>query len=54
MNFTNQQQTTTFAFPIGGNYTEQIENAQNLRGVIAGSAQSISVPSNYGCIWTVK
>jgi hypothetical protein len=32
---------------------EQIEGAQNLIGVVAGAAQTLSVPSNYGCIWTI-
>lgn len=54
VNFTNQEQTTTFVFPISGNYIEQVEGAQNLAGVIAGVAQPLSVPSNYGCIWTVN
>jgi 1,4-alpha-glucan branching enzyme len=53
VNFTDQQQSTSFAFPTGGNYVEQIEGQQNLNGVVAGAAQTIVVPSNYGCIWTV-
>jgi maltooligosyltrehalose trehalohydrolase len=53
VNFTDQQQSTSFAFPMGGNYVEQIEGQQNLHGVVAGAAQTITVPSNYGCIWTV-
>lgn len=53
VNFTDQQQTTSFAFPISGSYTEQIEGAQNLAGVVANAPQTISVPSNYGCIWTI-
>ena len=53
VNFTDQQQTTSFAFPTSGNYIEQIEGTQNLAGVIAGAAQTISIPSNYGCIWTI-
>jgi maltooligosyltrehalose trehalohydrolase len=53
LNFTDQPQTTSFSFPISGNYTEQIEGTQNLVGVVAGTAQTITVPSNYGCIWTV-
>ena len=53
VNFTNQEQTTSFAsFPTSGNYVEEIEGGQNLNGVVAGAAQTISVPSNYGCIWT--
>jgi maltooligosyltrehalose trehalohydrolase len=53
VNFTSTQQTTSFTFPISGNYTEQIEGSQNLGGVVAGVPHAISVPSNYGCIWTV-
>lgn len=45
--------TTSFAFPASGNYVEEIEGAQNLIGVLAGVAQPLSVPSNYGCIWTI-
>ena len=53
VNFTDQQQTTSFAFPTSGNYVEEIEGAQNLMGVVAGVPQTLSVPSNYGCIWTI-
>jgi len=53
VNFTDQEQTASFAFPLSGNYTEQIEGTQNLGGVVAGSAQTLSIPSNYGCIWTI-
>ncbi|MBV8828716.1 MAG: hypothetical protein JO108_05760 [Acidobacteriaceae bacterium] len=53
VNFTNQQQTASFVFPHSGNYVEQIETTQNLRGVVAGAGQTFTVPSNYGCIWTV-
>jgi len=53
VNFTNQTQTASFAFPITGNYAEQIEGTQNLNGVVAGAPQPLAVPSNYGCIWTI-
>jgi maltooligosyltrehalose trehalohydrolase len=54
VNFTGQQQTASFAFPISGSYVEQIEGTQNLPAVVAGAAQALTVPSNYGCIWTVN
>ena len=54
VNFTSQQQSTSFTFPISGDYTEQIEGTQDLVGVVAGVTQKISVPSNYGCIWTIS
>jgi len=53
VNFTEQEQTASFAFPVGGDYVEQIEGTQNLNGVVAGATVGISVPGNYGCVWTV-
>ncbi len=53
VNFTDLPQTASFAFPLSGDYVEQIEGMQNLAGVIAGVAQTLTVPSNYGCVWTV-
>jgi hypothetical protein len=38
VNFTDQQQTTSFTFPTNGNYVEQIEGTQNLNSVVAGVA----------------
>jgi maltooligosyltrehalose trehalohydrolase len=54
VNFTDQPQSTSFSFPIGGNYVEQLDGQQNLVGVVANAAQAITVPSNYGCVWTVN
>jgi 1,4-alpha-glucan branching enzyme len=53
VNFTDQPQTTSFAFPFGGNYTEKLEGQQNLTGVVQNAEQAITVPSNYGCVWSV-
>ena len=36
-----------------GNYTKQIEGGQNLVGVVGALPHEMSVPSNYGCVWTV-
>jgi maltooligosyltrehalose trehalohydrolase len=52
VNFTDQQQAASFVFPVSGSYTEEIEGVLNLSGVIAGVTQTISIPSNYGRIWT--
>jgi maltooligosyltrehalose trehalohydrolase len=54
VNFTDQNQTTSFALPMTGDYVEEIEGVQNLPGVSAGVLQTLSVPSNYGCIWTIS
>ena len=53
VNFTDQEQMTAFAFPEAGDYVEQIEGTENLMGVVAGATQALTIPSNYGCIWTV-
>jgi hypothetical protein len=53
-NFTDQKQTTSFASPVSCSYIEQIEGVQNLPGAVAGVAQTLSVSSNYGCIWTAS
>jgi 1,4-alpha-glucan branching enzyme len=53
VNFTDQGQTTSFTFPESGDYVEQIEGTQNLGNVITGAARTLTIPSNYGCIWTV-
>lgn len=52
VNFTGQSQTTSFSFPLSGNYVEQINGTPNLPGVVANVPQTITIPSNYGCIWT--
>ncbi len=52
VNFTDQPQTASFTFPVAGDYVEQIEGTQNLHGVVAGVAQQLTVPGNYGCIWS--
>jgi len=54
VNFTDQEQTTMVTLPADGDYVEQIEGAQNLTGAVAGIPQVITVPSNYGCIWTAS
>lgn len=53
LNFTDRDQTASFTFPRSGNYTEQLHGTRNLTGVAAGTPVSFTVPSNYGCIWTV-
>jgi glycosidase len=53
VNFTDQLQSTSFTFPSSGDYVEEIEDTQNLPGVVAGVPRPVAVPSNYGCIWTI-
>lgn len=53
VNFTGVEQTAEFAFPVSGDYAEEIEGLRNLSRVVAGVEVTLSVPSNYGCCWTV-
>jgi maltooligosyltrehalose trehalohydrolase len=53
LNFTDSDANgLSFAFPKSGTFSEQIEGKVNFGGVTAGVPVSLSVPSNYGCIWT--
>ncbi|WP_201759141.1 alpha amylase C-terminal domain-containing protein [Acidisarcina polymorpha] len=53
VNFTSEDQTTSYRFPKNGTYTELIEGNNTVTGVVANTDQSIKIPSNYGCIWTM-
>ncbi len=52
LNFTDSSVTTTITLPVQGTYTEQIDGKQNLTGATAGSPIQVTIPSNYGQIWT--
>lgn len=51
LNFTGNDAQTEFAFPSAGDYTEELGGGR-LTVPIANSLTPITVPSNYGCIWT--
>jgi len=53
LNFTDFEIPTTITLPAPGSYTEQIDGKQNLLGVAAGSPVQVTIPSNYGQIWTI-
>jgi maltooligosyltrehalose trehalohydrolase len=53
LNFTGADQQTTIELPISGHYVEQIDGQNNLPGVIAGASTPVTIPSNYGQIWTI-
>jgi hypothetical protein len=54
LNVTDTDRSASFSFPSGGDYREEIEGQQNLLAVQAGTPITITVPSNYGCIWTTQ
>jgi maltooligosyltrehalose trehalohydrolase len=52
LNFGDADQTAPFWFPRGGKYQEGLHGEDDLLGVVAGEERRVSVPSNYGRIWT--
>jgi 1,4-alpha-glucan branching enzyme len=54
LNFSAGEQTVPFWFPIAGNYTEQLHGRapDALPGVAAWAERQITVPGNYGRIWS--
>jgi len=53
LNFTDAAVANVrFAFPKSGAFAEQIEGTQGLPAVVAGAPVELTIPSNYGCIWT--
>lgn len=51
LNFGDQDQTVPFTFALGGKYREEL-HGHDLADVGAGEKRWLSVPSNYGRIWT--
>jgi 1,4-alpha-glucan branching enzyme len=54
LNFSGTDQTVPFWFPIAGDYREQLHDnaADALLGVAAWSQRDLTVPSNYGRVWS--
>jgi maltooligosyltrehalose trehalohydrolase len=51
LNFGDQDQTVPFTFELGGKYREEL-HGHDLADVVGGQEAWITVPSNYGRIWT--
>jgi maltooligosyltrehalose trehalohydrolase len=54
LNFSDVDQTVPFWFPIGGEYREELHGVDSLHGVIQLQQRWLTVPSNYGRVWTVE
>jgi maltooligosyltrehalose trehalohydrolase len=54
LNFGDQQQMVPFTFPFSGDFREELHGLDNLSGIIAGEDLWLTVPSNYGRIWTLE
>jgi hypothetical protein len=54
LNFTASEQTVPFWFPIAGNYREQLHDrlVDVLPGVPAGGQRDLTIPANYGRVWS--
>jgi len=53
LNFTDTDQRTTILLPKSGDYREEIDGINNLTGVAINSPIPVTIPSNYGQIWTI-
>jgi maltooligosyltrehalose trehalohydrolase len=54
LNFGDQEQQVPFIFPLSGNYREELHGQENLNGIFSGAECWLSIPSNYGRIWTLE
>jgi maltooligosyltrehalose trehalohydrolase len=53
VNMSGTDQTVPFWFPIGGDYIEELEGGNlGLTGIVPLTETQITIPSNYGRIWT--
>ncbi|MCD6319293.1 MAG: hypothetical protein J7M03_01290 [Candidatus Desulfofervidaceae bacterium] len=49
----NQDQQVPFTFPFSGNYREELHGLDNLINVNTTQEYWLSIPSNYGRIWSL-
>jgi 1,4-alpha-glucan branching enzyme len=54
LNFGDLDQNISFYSPLSGNYREELHGNDDLKNVVAGVETWLSVPSNYGRIWTLE
>jgi len=54
LNFGDTDQTIPFRFPFSGDYREELHGDDAKRGVVSGTEQWLTVPGNYGRVWTLE
>ncbi len=54
LNFGDQEQRVPFEFPFSGNYREELHGYDNLKDISSGGDSWLTVPGNYGRIWTLE
>jgi hypothetical protein len=52
LNVTDTDQTVPFWFPAGGDYREELHGGDDLHGVAPNTEWWLTIPGNYGRIWT--
>ncbi len=53
LNFGDQEQKAPFDFPFSGDYREELHGYDNLKHIVSGEESWLTVPGNYGRIWTL-
>jgi maltooligosyltrehalose trehalohydrolase len=54
LNFGDEEQKVLFDFPFSGDYREELHGYDNLKDIVSGEVSWLTVPSNYGRIWTLE
>jgi maltooligosyltrehalose trehalohydrolase len=54
LNVGDADQTVPFRFPVAGDYRELLHGDDTLVGVPSDGEQMLTIPSNYGRIWTTQ
>jgi maltooligosyltrehalose trehalohydrolase len=54
LNFSDQEQTVPFNFPLDGDYVDELPGYNDLEGVTGGKERWLNIHSNYGRICTLK
>jgi len=54
LNFGDQEQKVPFEFPFSGNYRGELHGHDNLKDITGGAESWLTVPGNYGRIWTLE
>jgi len=54
LNFGDREQRVPFEFPFSGNYREELHGYDNLKDISGGGDSWLTVPGNYGRIWTLE
>jgi maltooligosyltrehalose trehalohydrolase len=52
LNFSDEERSVPFWFPGSGHYREELHGQDDLMDVVGLQEHAITVPSNYGRIWT--